>query len=136
MNSPIPRAKQPRFGEASPMRSTRDIDRPDRAWKKNQVTGLSLEALQRAIGKLQQDLGRLRRRVVGGGGGAATVAVDYGGQYDITKDYEAKTIVRFTTAGGAPGMYISILKVPVGIPPDTGDPYWDVFASSPPGVWG
>ena len=136
INSPIPRAPQPRFYRGSDLRSVRDADRPDKLWQKNRVGSFSISVIQAELFRLKQDLGRLRRRIVGGGGGTSTSGVDYAGQWSSTTSYAAKTIVRFTPDGSpAAGTYISNQAVPAGIAPDTGLPYWTSFTDSAAGMF-
>lgn len=86
------------------------------------------------LARIKQDLGRLRRRVVGGGGSPGTSGMDFGGQYNPGKAYGAKTLVIFTPDGGAAGSYISNNPVQ-GISPDTGMPNWTALPNGSPGTW-
>jgi hypothetical protein len=64
---PTPVTHIPRGHEASPMRSPRDSDSVGRAWVKHNKGAAQAGADLRAIGKLQRDIERLRRRIVSGG---------------------------------------------------------------------
>lgn len=135
LNAPLPRANQSLIHEGSGLRSVRDADRVSNWWKKNNGTANNLDGIYRSLFKLQIDLGRLRRRIVGGGGTSSTSGVDFKGEYDPTASYKAKVIVIFTPDGGSPGTYISNQPVS-GISPDIGLPNWTAFPNSPPGMWG
>lgn len=135
INSPLPRATQPRFYQGSSLRSVRDTERPDRAWIKSKVTSSSVDAVLLELAKIKQDFGRLRRRIVGGGAAPSSGTVDYQGEYDPTKSYNAKVIVRFTPDGGFAGTFISNQAVPAGTSPDTGLPYWSDLNDSASAFW-
>lgn len=136
LNSPIPRAPQPRFSQGSSLRSVRDSERPDRLWSKDKQTSEAVGAIHRELFKLRSELGRLRRRVLGGGSTAASGGIDYQGEWNPTIAYKAKVIVLFTPEGSpAAGNYISDQPVPAGVSPDTGYPYWSAFATGAPGMF-
>lgn len=132
----MPRANQTRIHEGSSLRSVRDSDRTSNLWKRHNGNQFNLEGVYRSLDKLHQDLGKLRRRIVGGGGTTSTSGMDFKGEYDPTKAYAAKTIVLFTPDGGSAGTYISNQKVVAGVSPDMGLPNWIAFPNSPPGMWG
>jgi len=55
--------------------------------------------------------------------------VTFEGEYDVTRDYDAFTIVVVSGGGPSSGSYISLLAVPAGNPPtypDTGV-YWRIL---------
>jgi len=66
-NNPIPRSGLPQFAESTKMRSPRDSDATGRLWQKAaKVTAQESYNLS-AIQRLQRELSRLRRRIVGAG---------------------------------------------------------------------
>jgi len=68
-SNPIQRSLQPKRHEGSAMRSVRDADDVSRSWVKNRTQQKQNNSDGQAIGKMQQEIMRLRRRIVGGGGG-------------------------------------------------------------------
>jgi hypothetical protein len=68
--------------------------------------------------------------------GTGTGTVKIAGEWDPAQSYEAQTIVCFTPDGEAAATFYSVIKVPAGISPDTGAPYWAAFPMSPAGLWG
>lgn len=60
--NPIRRLTPPRFAESSGLRSPRDYDATQRLWQKGANVSQQNEALAQAVGKLQAEVNRLRRR--------------------------------------------------------------------------
>lgn len=134
INSPLPRGRQPRYHEASGLRSSRDSDALARAWIKERTVGHNNGGTDRQMFYMLQKLARQRRRIVGGGGGISS-GLTFKGEYN-NGPYQAQNLVAYTPAGGSAGMYIALVNVPAGVLPDTGNPYWFAWPNSPAGMWG
>ncbi len=133
VSSPIPRAKQPKWHESSPLQSVRENDSTSRQWLRARANGFNLEGVARELGVIKQQLGRVRRRVVGGGASTGTGMI-FKGEYN-GGSYSTQNVVAYTPTGGSAGMYIALTSVPAGVLPDTGSPYWFAWPNSPPGMF-
>jgi hypothetical protein len=138
--NPIGRVSRQLYHESSRLRSPRDSDVVQRAWRKNSTLELQVAKACQAIEQIQRELNRLRRRI-----GAADVSPStpgtgmiFRGIWNIaTDDYVSQNVVFRTPDGGSAGTYIGLLdNIPTGTAPETGAPWWAAFPYPPPGVWG
>lgn len=89
-----------------------------------------------ALQRIMHEIGKLRRRIPGGAGGQQSqTGMTFKGEY-TNKPYKAQNVVAYTPNSGSAGMYIALIAVPAGFPPDTGAPYWFAWPNSPPGMFG
>lgn len=133
-SSPLPRGRQPRYHEASGLRSTRDQDATARQWIRSKTSGFNSGGTDRQMFFMLQKLNRQRRRVVGGGATSSSSGLQFKGQYNGGA-YKTQNMVIFTPDGQSPGTYIALQAVPSGQSPDVGFPYWVALPTSPSGVW-
>lgn len=135
VSSPIPRAKQPKWHESSPLQTPRESDSTGRQWLRARTSGFNSEGVYRELNTIKQLLGKYRRRVVGGGGSTSGTGMQWKGEYN-GGSYSAQNVVTFTPDGApAAGNYVALKNVPVGVSPDTGSPFWQVFSYPAPGQW-
>jgi len=134
VSSPVPRAKQPKWHESSPLQSFRENDSTSRQWLRASKNGYNTDGIARQVGVLTQQMGRYRRRIVGGGASTSSGGMQWKGEYN-GGSYKAQNVVTFTPNGASAGNYVALKDVPSGTAPDTGFPYWQAFSVPSPGVW-
>lgn len=157
--TPISRPLQPRFHEGSALRSPLDADSVDRQWIKGLKTAQSTFGVQMQLAKMEREISKLRRRIIGGQSTSTTSPSppgNYAGNYDFNTAYSPGTIVRnlagvLTIFGTQyyvqPGVYgcvvLTLIPTEVGwtksmLPqypePATGPVFWQLIAFSPQAV--
>lgn len=133
-NNPIGRFKLPKRHAGSQQDSPRERTAVGMQWQSNARDGSQLAIVMIALQRIQNELGKLRRRVVGGGGSRGSTGLVFKGEFDPSTAYDASNMVIYTPAGGSAGTYIS-LQQSQGVLPDTGSPNWVALPNSPPGVF-
>lgn len=134
-NNPIGQRVLPKRHEGSQMNSARERDAVGKQWKLSRTTDAQTGALHVAVNRMQNELGKLRRRVIGGGATQSTgTGMKFKGEYNGS-GYKTSDVVIFTPTGQSSGTYIALKTVPSGQAPDVGFPYWVALPTSPSGVW-
>lgn len=133
-NNPISQRVLPKRHEGSQMNSPRERDAQGKQWKMSRTTDSQTGTLTVSINRMQNELGKLRRRTWGAASVASTGGIQFKGEYN-NGVYKKQNMVIFTPDGQSPGTYISLKDVPAGQSPDVGFPYWVALPTSPSGVW-
>lgn len=109
--------------------SPRDSDSVQRQWKTTNDIGRSMAEMWNAVGLLQDQLNRLRRRK--GGAGETASGMIYKGEWSVSVQYAAQDVVTRWNLGE----FVAIATPTAGDPPETDASTWHQFVVQPPGIW-
>lgn len=124
----------PKRHEASQMVSPRERTAVGKQWQSAVRDNSQLSQYGIALQRIQNEMGKLRRRIPGGASAGQSGGLQFKGQYNGGA-YKTQNMVIFTPDGQSPGTYIALQAVPSGQSPDVGFPYWVALPTSPSGVW-
>ena len=117
----------------SQMVSERERTATGKQWQISAQAEATIQHMAIAMERMQNEQGKMRRRIIGGGG-STSGGMSFKGEYN-GGPYASQNVVVFVPDGGAAGTYIALKGVPAGIAPDTGNPYWMALPFPPAGIF-